>query len=300
MKSVISPITGSSCRLVTELDVSLIKKRYREELNISIDKYMPADGKVVVYECPDTDYRFYYPFTIFGDADFYNQLHSGNKNYYQPWKWENEEALKYISPDDFVLDVGCGEGLFLGELKKRGIKSLYGIDFAASEENGNENDGIKIKRTVIEKYSSENAGKFDVITCFQVLEHITDVKTFIENCLQCLKSGGRLVVAVPNSHPYIYRHDMYHTLNLPPHHAGLWNKGSLQSLCKYFPLEFIYTGFQPIGAELEYYTYIQLQHYLTGNSIFKISLFKGIYARYLHLTRNKIHGHSVIAVYRKK
>ena len=35
------------------------------------------------------------------------------------------------------------------------------------------------------------------------------------------------------------RHDKFSTLNLPPHHMGLWNKEIFQNLVKIFPIEII-------------------------------------------------------------
>lgn len=303
MEIVLSPIAGSPAKYITEFDISVIKQQYMKELSISVDKYLPYGGKISLYLCPDTGYRFYYPFTIFADADFYKQLQKASKNYYEPWKWENEEAAKYINNSDFLLDVGCGEGAFLNEMKKKGMQHLYGIDFAIGRDSQNSGE-IHIENTTVEKFSIENAGKFDVITCFQVLEHITDVRIFIENCLYCLKKNGKLIIAVPNSHPYIYVRDMYHTLNLPPHHAGLWDRNALKMLCKYFPLEVISVNFQPIGAQMEYYGHVQI-HYLSQKnilfkSIFRFSLFRWIYRIYLHLSKKWIAGHSQIIVYRKK
>jgi 2-polyprenyl-3-methyl-5-hydroxy-6-metoxy-1,4-benzoquinol methylase len=292
---ILSPITNSPALHLLDLDVSVIKKKYLEELSISIDKYLPADGKVYICLCPDTGYRFYYPFTISGDADFYHSLQRASKNYYEPWKWENEQAAKFIKPSDFLLDVGCGDGLFLKEMKKKGMENLFGIDFAARDGIKNEKDGINIENATIDEFSNRNIGKFDVVACFQVLEHITEVRRFMEGCLQCLKPSGLLIIAVPNSHPYIYKHDLYHTLNLPPHHAGLWDKSALEKLCNYFPLKSLFTGYQPIGSQLDYYINVQLEYYSN-----KGKLFNKIYRKYLYLFKNKIEGHSQIVVYRKK
>ncbi len=286
-----------------ELDISVIKKKYLEELSIAVDKYLPVEN-IFIYLCPDTGYRFYYPFTIFGDADFYRYLQGANKNYYETWKWENEQAASYIKDSDFLLDVGCGDGLFLKEMKKKGMQNLYGIDFAINEDVKNNNSGIYMENISIEKFCKANPGKFDVVTCFQVLEHISDVRRFIDNCLYSLKLNGKLIIAVPNSHPYIYKHDLYHTLNLPPHHAGLWDKKTLQKLSNYFPFEVIYTAHESIGSDLDYYIDVQLDYLYSKNLFFKFifgsSIFKVIYKKYLYLFKNQVEGHSQITVYKRK
>src|SRR5690606_22887486 len=88
---------------------------------------------------------------------------------------------------------------------------------------------------------------FDVICSFQVLEHVYEVNDFINNQLRILKKGGRLIVGAPNNNPYLFIHDKYHTLNLPPHHAGLWNKKSLTSLEKVFNLEVEEVFYEPFS-----------------------------------------------------
>lgn len=64
---------------------------------------------------------------------------------------------------------------------------------------------------------------------FQTLEHIFEVGSFFEALRRLLKTGGRLIVAVPNSEPYLERFNKYATFNTPPHHVGLWNRQSLKA-----------------------------------------------------------------------
>jgi len=87
-----------------------------------------------------------------------------------------------------------------------------------------------------------------------VLEHIFHVSDFIKDCLACLKPGGILILGVPNSNPFIYRHDKFHTLNLPPHHAGLWNQNSLQKLGDVFNLSIIDISISPLEHYKDWFT----------------------------------------------
>lgn len=86
-----------------------------------------------------------------------------------------------------------------------------------------------------------------MVCSFQVLEHIADVKSFIESSLKALKKGGRLVVAVPNNDVlfFKYRNLRFQNnhylktllLNLPPHHMGLWNPRSIVNLASIYNLK---------------------------------------------------------------
>jgi hypothetical protein len=71
------------------------------------------------------------------------------------------------------------------------------------------------------------------------------VNSFILSCLKILKPGGKIVIGVPNNNPYIHKYDVYHTLNLPPHHMGLWDKNSLTHLQNFYPMKLTFLETEP-------------------------------------------------------
>ena len=76
--------------------------------------------------------------------------------------------------------------------------------------------------------------RFSFICSFQVLEHVYEVYGFLNSAIALLKNKGKLIIAVPNNNPYFLKHDKYHTLNLPPHHMGIWDERSLKFIGKLF------------------------------------------------------------------
>src|SRR5205814_8089998 len=52
--------------------------------------------------------------------------------------------------------------------------------------------------------------------------------------LKALKPGGKLILSVPNNEPFFQRFNKYDTLNMPPHHAGLWNLSAFKRLADEF------------------------------------------------------------------
>lgn len=94
-----------------------------------------------------------------------------------------------------LLDYGCGTGEFLKAAKKQGWK-IAGVepnDKARLQANIKLNNKIK---TSIEELKKEST--YDIITLFHVLEHIHDLRKISKNIINHLKSGGYLVIAVPN------------------------------------------------------------------------------------------------------
>ena len=97
------------------------------------------------------------------------------------------EISSYINSDSIsnILDVGCGEGS-----KTRQLKSLFpnaniiGIDFTeAGIKYANENYK-DIKNIIFKKIEADNISiyhnEYDLITCFDVLEHIENWKHVID------------------------------------------------------------------------------------------------------------------------
>ena len=98
-----------------------------------------------------------------------------------------------------LLDFGCGDGDFLRTANLFGFQSA-GIDFSDSREKRSQKMG-KIARysTLADfKENSPLSGQLDVITLFQVLEHLVDPLEALESLIPHLKSGGVLIVEVPD------------------------------------------------------------------------------------------------------
>ncbi len=96
-----------------------------------------------------------------------------------------------------VLDFGCGSGTLLGILKTRGFDVL-GVD--SSEEAARVADlenGVRVIAGSLEEASFE-AGSFDVVTMFHVMEHVTNPRDILAEVFRILKPAGRVVIQVPN------------------------------------------------------------------------------------------------------
>jgi SAM-dependent methyltransferase len=121
-----------------------------------------------------------------------------------------------------------------------------------------------------------NKGAYDTIALFQVLEHIKDISSFFEHARELLKSKGKLIISVPNNNPYLYVFDKYHTLNLPPHHMGLWTGRSLKKAGASFGFSVKDLQFEPISQqELGYILNLSLVNDFSFSNL-KFLFLKGI------------------------
>lgn len=231
-----SPVTGNDqVSLVASFPTERIIEAY-QKAGITVDRFFKDLPVVGLYECNETGYRFYHPDTIFGDAQFYMDLQQTGEGYYPKEKWEHRYCARLIGQQEKVLEVGAGDGFFLNLLKKKGIDAR-GLELnprAVSEAN---EKGLKMDDETIQHHAAHHPGEYDVVCSFQVLEHIYDVREYLLACIAALKVGGKLILGVPNNNPYLYKHDEWHTLNLPPHHAGLWSRRAFTSLPAFFDLK---------------------------------------------------------------
>ena len=229
-----SPVTGGNrLELITTFPTESIIKIYEDELHVDTRRFFKGVPAVELYECRDTGYRFYYPEGILGDGQFYADLNKDNEGYYSTTRWEHTYAVSQIAPGQKVLEIGAGDGFFLEQLKRANIAAI-GLELNTDAIAKGERKGLRMYNEMIEDHAAAHPEEYDVVCCFQVLEHIYHVKSFLDASLKALKRGGKLIIGVPNNNPYLFKQDKWHTLNLPPHHAGLWNKRAFTELQKFY------------------------------------------------------------------
>lgn len=95
------------------------------------------------------------------------------------------------------LDVGCATGEFLVELRRRGFQ-VRGVEpDPRSAEFSRMTHGLQVWTGTIHDVP-DDAGPFDLITLWHVLEHVPDLPQNLLRLHGLLKTGGRLAIAVPN------------------------------------------------------------------------------------------------------
>ena len=90
-----------------------------------------------------------------------------------------------------ILDIGCGTGYFLSKIAPI-AKNCYGVDPHTYKELKFDN----IVNGTAENIPFDN-NTFDVVTCFDVLEHVQNPQVAMEGILRVLKPGGFAVISVP-------------------------------------------------------------------------------------------------------
>ncbi len=146
----------------------------------------------------------------------------------------HKEVAKIIPRDKQakILDIGCGYGVFLRTLQKKGYKSLYGVEVGKEENKFLNSKDLNVSQLDIFDFLEKDPNKYDLITRFDVFEHFKKnerigLGPFIKDKL---KSTGILVVRVPNAEAIFKGSIMYGDFT----HETFFTKRSLIQLFNAF------------------------------------------------------------------
>jgi len=181
-----------------------------------------CDGTVHLYRCPDCGFSFFNPSQA-GDSLFYQHLAVDDGTYYNNHRPEFDHALRRAQANGHrkVLDIGCGSGNYLDLARNAGLET-FGMELnekaaeAACAKGHHMFDGI-----LNEDFAREHAGEFDMVTLFQVVEHLSDPVGLLRLARKLLQPGGTLMFSVPNSRG-LYQFYPMDPHQWPPHHISRW------------------------------------------------------------------------------
>ena len=207
-------------------------------------KIIKRDGSVRdnksldIYECDDCGLVFLSDFTHIENS-FYEESNMHGETTIDILDWIKEtneddtrrfEFIKNSIKDKDILDFGSGAG---GFLKK--TKSI-----------SNSSTGLELDKKVKEYYISNEIlyenniinlkdNRFDIITMFHVLEHLPNPEETLEILLKSLKSGGSLIVEVPNANDVLlslYKSNSFSNFTYWSCHLYLYTQHTLNLLAK--------------------------------------------------------------------
>ena len=108
-----------------------------------------------------------------------------------------------------VLDVACGGGILSEAMAALGA-DVTGIDagmapLAVAKHHLKESGmSIEYQLATAEEYAATHAGRFDVVTCLELLEHVPQPSSVVQACQEMVKPGGDVIFATLNRNPKSY------------------------------------------------------------------------------------------------
>jgi len=163
-----------------------------------------------------------------------SKMHAGEVHYQQ---WLNDCSIddyrryKMFLPlliNKSVLDFGCGAGGFLSNINNR---TKYSAGVELDEVVHSQND----LPFDFFKHIDDVPGKFDIITCFHVIEHLHDPIEHLAKIYAKLENGGVSVVEVPSSNDILlslYDNKGFKNFTYWSNHLFLFNRNTLETVGK--------------------------------------------------------------------
>lgn len=108
-----------------------------------------------------------------------------------------------------VADVGCGGGILSESMARRGA-IVTGIDMGKAPLSVAQlhklESGVSVdyRQGTAEELAAEQPGRFDVVTCLEMLEHVPDPASVIRACADLVKPGGNVFLSTLNRNPKSY------------------------------------------------------------------------------------------------
>ena len=110
---------------------------------------------------------------------------------------------RYSDPgDQSVLDVGCGGGILAESLARSGAQ-VTALDLAedviaVARDHAPEYLEIDYRVADVTRFGPEHAGRFDVATCMEMLEHVDEPQAIIDALAAAVRPGGHVFLSTLN------------------------------------------------------------------------------------------------------
>lgn len=202
--------------------------------------------------CSGCGFTFCDP-ALAGSEQFYRELE--HASYFPPAKPEFSRTLEFAKRNNLkrVLDVGCGDGAFLDLAARAGMQT-HGLEFNRAAVEKTRAKGHRVWSELLDQLSVEQTGgKFDLITLFQVVEHVSDPVGLMNSARRFLAPGGFISIAVPSAQG-VYRLVPFDPHQWPPHHISRWRIADFRNLSAKCGLKLAEAGGEPLlGWSIEHF-----------------------------------------------
>ncbi|MFH1074013.1 MAG: class I SAM-dependent methyltransferase, partial [Candidatus Firestonebacteria bacterium] len=153
-----------------------------------------------IISCPKCGAMYFSPMpSVLELSKFYSN------SYYNFDKYKDEHSggiyakkLKKIAKTGNFLDIGCSTGHFIKGIKDKCEWGVFGTEFSASMASyAREKLGLDVRKGDL-KDAGFSENYFDYIHMNNVLEHVTDPVSFLNEIFRVLKPGGNFQLLIPN------------------------------------------------------------------------------------------------------
>lgn len=169
-------------------------------------------------------------------------------------------AGRYLPSPGWLLDIGCASGAFLSAMTSRGWE-VEGVEPSRSHfADASESLAGRARLQECTLQKAQFSRSFDLVTAWDVLEHVPDPVQFLGLCTPLVKPGGYLLLNVPDLDSLQARLLGRRWPLLLAEHLNYFNRASLRLCAHRAGLEWIASGRRSVSFSLEYISYRLSQH----------------------------------------
>lgn len=155
-----------------------------------------------------------------------------NFTYFYILKWLHSGYILTKKPNFSILDVGCGVGTISLYLASLGYR-VKGLDVSARAialaQAAQKDIGLSHVQFVRGELDHKKE-KYDLVTCFEVIEHIENDLQFARDLAAKLRPGGHLLLSTPSRLNFLYRIGFYQKFDAEVGHLRRYTPTEISQL----------------------------------------------------------------------
>lgn len=217
-------------------DAAAIQRQYIQVFG-SVPSQVVDMAPCTGLRCPGCNLEWFEPLTA-GDDDFYAWI--ARQDLYPAHRWDFDAALAQVDSNSTILDIGAGSGSFAAIAAQHGHEVIC-VESSPAARDDLRAQGIEVHARLDDAIKS--AGKAQVVTAFQVLEHVADPLEFTSQLR--LAATEAVIVSVPDARRIRFLDEPF---DLPPHHLTRWSAKALETLLNLSGLRDVRLKSEPPGG----------------------------------------------------
>ncbi|MEL6258777.1 MAG: class I SAM-dependent methyltransferase [Pseudomonadota bacterium] len=217
--------TSSHLRILETVSTKELSVSWKSDFGVDVSALFRGVETLELVEDPATGRISFHP-PVLGDAAFYQALRRF-PGYHPAQKAEHAAAATLARPGDRILDVGAGDAGFARHVDHATYTGLESDPAAVAAARA---EGVDARNATMAAWrASTEFEPADLVTAFQVLEHVADPDAFVAEMAACAGPRGQIVIGVPDAESYVARLPDF-MLNAPPHHVTWWTERALRGV----------------------------------------------------------------------
>lgn len=159
-----------------------------------------------VLHCENCDFEF---LNTWDDVEYVKSLYEGDKYIfkhnvedesdvglkYDEYEVRYQQMKSYFTEKTTVLEIGCGDGKFLKKIKDH-VALVEGLELSPPQVEKLRSEGFTCYDVMIDEMDPPR--NYDIVCMFAVLEHVPNVRDFLDKLKNYLHEDSLLFIEVPN------------------------------------------------------------------------------------------------------